>query len=848
MPESLNLEVIKSSENIVQERMLGNPDLPIAAHRAEFEHALENNSVVILMARTGSGKTTQGPQYAHEMGLFDEIIVTQPRIVAARTVSERIASEIRSAGDSQTSVGYYTSKEGSAKPLSSQDIGLLTDGKAALKLLYEGKSDSKRLLAIDEVHERNQFIDTLLAIAAERTNPESEQYDPNLKVLIMSATMDTRRLQRYFAHAAPPVINVETPTYPIEQLDTRRSLASMALSLTAQSNKTTLTFLPGTREIYKTSKIIENKQENARFKRPVFPLHGQQGPVEQRKAFKDHPGGSVILATNAAQTSITIPNVKSVVDSGKVRVSRVRYDLVPTGSEGLYLQDAPQSDLLQRMGRAGRTEPGYYVLASASGDKPPTPFEDRPKYAVPSIQSDRVDDLLLNLKATGYELTDFKFLDKPPKEAVDAATKRLYRLGAIDKQGNVTQRGIEMNRLPLDMEYAAMIIFGQEKKYSQRIQNNLLDIAAIMQVGGIFKKSPQAQEWRELLESTPSGETKENDSDFIAQLEAYVKIVKGHINGSIAGYDINKHALSLVEKTRKGLSRKLGVELHKPELVAPSDRLRVLTSINAGQINQIWRKKNKKWSLLLDESPSSFEISDSSVVGRIGELVTGNLFTLCIESGEPEHKIEKVNRILSHRSLEQAAGHLITRHINKNSTEFNPETGRFTAEVENRLDDIVLSSAVKFVSASDVKYEAAMIRDKHRLSEWAKWMEDNKEKPQPYMSQYDIDKAIADPDSVIYGKDIIDNKPLKAWKGGKGQWCETKEIAIKSLEGRKRHLENMPAKILNRELKAEISLLKPRINKLKKQGSEEAKRLMSLRKKIDKDAWIAQAKDLLEAA
>lgn len=837
--------------NHSKEWILGNNQLPISNHRAETEHAILNNPVTLLVGPTGSGKTTQEPQFAYETGYFDEIIVTQPRIVAARTVSERISSEIDSKNyGSPVNVGYYTSKEGSESPQRKQDIVLMTDGKAAMQLLYgmedDAVSDRKRLLTIDEVHERNQNIDLLLAIAKEKTDPNSKFYDPNFRVVIMSATVDTKRLQQYFSNVNPPIIDVEVPTYPVKRLTTNRSVASVALKSAIDTNKTALVFLPGKREIERTKDAIERKQLDSTISRPVIPLHGQQKSSDQKAAFKSYRYGAMVLATNAAQTSITIPSVKTVIDSGKVRNSRVRYDLVSAGSEGLYLEDAAQADLLQRLGRTGRTEPGRYVLASVDGHIPPTPFEDRSKYPVPAIKSDRLDDLLLTIKATGHNLEDFRFLDKPPQEAINAARTRLYNIGAIDKQGRITVRGREMNRLPLDIEYSAMIVFAKEKGYNSEVLANLVDIASIMQVGGLFKKSPRKQEWRELLESTPQGETKEGDSDFLAQLEAYVRLRKMGSISNLDGFDINGYAYSLVEKTRKSLAAKLGINLCEPEVVDPSNRQTVLTCINAGQINQVWCRSGEKWRALLEES-SSFKLSPSSVVRDLGGLVTGKLFTLGIENDDEKNIIEDVNKVANMESLELAAGHLISENILKDTAQYDAESGQFTAEVEKRLGNIVLRSVKTVVSSDAVPIKVKEIQASHQANEFDKFIN-----MQDFESPYSIEEIgdkIKNPEFRQYGVDIVTGEPLLAWKGGKGRWHISKEVAVKSLEAREMYYRNSPAKQETKQLKARAKILFPQINRIKKGStalSMEAEELMKVKKRTPVDRWIEDAQNLIE--
>jgi hypothetical protein len=835
------------------EKALGNPELPIANHRAEIESAIGENSVTILVAPTGSGKTTQVPQYAREMCddqyySFDEIIVTQPRIVAARTLSERVAEEIAGAGEIH-SVGYYTSKERTPAPQRDQHIAFLTDGKAAAQLLHQGKQpnpDTKRLLIIDEVHEWNLNTEQLIAIAMEKTDPQSPRYDANFKVVIMSATMNSRRLQKHFEHAAPPVIEVEVPTHEVTRSMTNRSVANVALNVAARSRGKVLAFLPGKREIKKVMTVAEDRQSDNVDCVPVISLHGQQTAKKQREAFRDYPRGVVIATTNAAETSLTVPGAIAVVDSGEVRTDRVSYDLVRTGSEGLYLEEASQANLNQRAGRVGRTGPGEYVLCSPDGKSPAVPHEDRPEYATPAMERSRLDGLLLRLKATGHEIDDFRFFHKPPPEAVKAARKRLFTLGALTENGAITERGLQMEKLPLDPEYSCMIAFAYEKGYSDEVKANLIDIAAIMQPGGILKRAPKEQRWRELLATDVYDDVRETDSDFAAQLEAYTNLFYNIDKTEWGEYDIIEHSAGLVEQTRASLADKLGLTLRMPSTIEPENRQAVLTCINAGQLNQLWQRSGETWSLVLGTS-EEYELSGSSVVGELGELATGSLFSLGIRD-KTLHTIQNVNRIVSTDSLEQAAGHLITEAVDPSTTRYDPEKQQLVALVERKLGSLVLRSFPRTIETTHDSPEIELIQEGHRKYAWDIWPEHNN--PRTAYDLETVSDAIVNPESAQYGVDPVTGEALLAWKGGNGQWCVSRDVAVRSLESRLSRLTKAPQEAELRELKAAISEASNKLAALRRSGYsvKEIKRLLNTKKKQDKTVWLNEAQRLLESA
>jgi HrpA-like RNA helicase len=205
--EGINFEYITNLEQVEEPTVRHRDVLPIDSHKEEIQQAIRNNSMLVLMSPTGSGKTTRVPAFAQEMGEFDQIICTQPRRVATYTLAERIAFEAKNS-DRNYTVGYFTGDESSEGSQRDYDVALATDGKVALQILNGSKNfdkSKKRLLIIDEVHEWNVHIEVLIALAAEMTDPSSSNYDPNLKVVIMSATMDAQRILEHFKHAKPPL-------------------------------------------------------------------------------------------------------------------------------------------------------------------------------------------------------------------------------------------------------------------------------------------------------------------------------------------------------------------------------------------------------------------------------------------------------------------------------------------------------------------------------------------------------------------------------------------------------------------------------------------------------------------
>ena len=662
-PRQISLEPLHAAQE------LGNQNLPIYDHKQEVIDAIRENSVVILAGPTGSGKTTQVPQFAREMKdeagepLFDDIIMTQPRIVAARTVSERIREEL-STSDDQHSIGYYTSKGRTPMPQRLQDIAVPTDGKSAAQILYEDSSDEsgkKRLLIIDEVHEWSLNIEQLVAIANEKTNPESKLYDKNLKVVIMSATMDCERLQKYFEHVDPPLVEVSVPTYEVTRTTSQKPAALVALEKAREKTGKVLAFFASVRGISKAEEFIHEKQlkqNSGSSTIPVIPLHAQQNEEEQARAFAHSSRSTIVATTNVAETSLTVPDATVVVSSGQVYEDRVSDDFLPDGTDGLHLTDASQANIDQQAGRVGRTGPGEHVLASPGGIAPHVPYEKRPKFATPAMERSRLDSLLLQLSATEHSIDDFTFFHKPPEQAVQSARNRLKVLGALDDQGEITERGQQMDALPLDPELACMIVFAREKGYNEKVVRNIVDIVSIMQTGGILKRTPKEQKWRGLLEQDADGEVREKDSDFLAQLEAYIELA-GMDESKWEGYDIHIHSAEQVDENRETLLRRLHLGAAPVTRVTQEDRRLVLNCINAGQLNQVWRRSGEEWTLATGAS-EQFELANGSVVNKLGEFATGTLFSLGVGGGRVFNTIQNVNTT-SLQTLETVASQSIGR-------------------------------------------------------------------------------------------------------------------------------------------------------------------------------------------
>ena len=452
-------------------------DLPIEKYKGQILSALEKHQVVVICAETGAGKSTQVPQYLLHAGY--RTVVTQPRRLAARALAERIAAEVGS--ELGGVVGYRTGYE----RVDSCDTRLLlcTDG---LELVRELAGQlMPDILVIDEVHEGSLQLEMLIAWTKKRMDEGCP-----MKIVLMSATMDAQRLAAFYGPDTP-IITVPGRTFPVTVRFAQPANMISTIVELAEKGKNILVFQPGKKEIEETIALLQK----AGCRAVLLPLHGDLEPEEQRRCFDSYDMPKVIVSTNVAQTSVTVSGIDIVCDSAEERRFESR-----NGVDGLYLHPISQADCLQRKGRAGRVKKGVYVFCST------IPFKMREAFPTPDIQRCRLGGMVLRLAAAGVDARDLRFFHQPAQEAIDAAEKSLYALGALDAEGKLTADGRIMARLPLEPQHARMVAEARKLKVS----DDVITIAALMSVGGIRNRT---NDWRKL--------TTEKNSDFLAEFDLW---------------------------------------------------------------------------------------------------------------------------------------------------------------------------------------------------------------------------------------------------------------------------------------------------------------------------------------
>lgn len=439
-------------------------ELPVSQRRDEIAAAIRDHQVVIVAGETGSGKTTQLPKICLELGrgIRGAIGHTQPRRLAARTVAERVAEELHT--ELGRAVGYqvrFTAKAGDDTL-----VKLMTDGILLAEIGQDRLLRRYDTLIIDEAHERSLNIDFILGYLKQLLPKR-----PDLKVVITSATIDPERFAQHFDDA--PIIEVSGRTYPVEvryrplepetdegggePRDQIQAIVDACDELALEAPGDVLVFLSGEREIRDTADALRKRYAAApQGTLEVLPLYARLSAAEQHRVFQPHTGRRIVLATNVAETSLTVPGIRYVVDPGTARISRYSNR---TKVQRLPIEPVSQASARQRAGRCGRLSDGICVRLYSEDD-----FEARPAFTEPEILRTNLASVILQMTALGLgDVAAFPFLDPPDRRSVADGVNLLVELGALDPAARdpkerLTTVGRSLSQLPIDPRLARMIL------------------------------------------------------------------------------------------------------------------------------------------------------------------------------------------------------------------------------------------------------------------------------------------------------------------------------------------------------------------------------------------------------
>ncbi|WP_138734969.1 ATP-dependent RNA helicase HrpA [Modestobacter excelsi] len=493
-------------------------ELPVSQRREDIAAALRESQVVVVAGETGSGKTTQLPKILLELGrgVRGRIGHTQPRRIAARTVAERIAEEIGSPlGDVVGWKVRFTDEVGDRTL-----VKLMTDGVLLAEVQRDRMLRQYDTIIIDEAHERSLNIDFLLGYLA-RLLPRR----PDLKLVITSATIDVDRIAKHFSMdgAQVPVVEVSGRTYPVEvryrpvidpdgragddgadeDRDQVSAIVDACAELVAEGSGDVLVFLAGEREIRDTADALG---ERGFPHTEVLPLYSRLSAAEQHRVFAAHTGRRIVLATNVAETSLTVPGIKYVVDPGTARISRYSHR---TKVQRLPIEPISQASARQRSGRCGRTSEGIAIRLYTEDD-----FDARPEYTDPEILRTNLASVLLQMASLELgDVADFPFIDPPDRRAVADGVALLEELGALDDAGRLTETGRSLAALPLDPRIARMVVEADRRGVLEEV----LVIAAGLTVQDVRERPAEHQQAADELHKRFADE----NSDFLGLLNLW---------------------------------------------------------------------------------------------------------------------------------------------------------------------------------------------------------------------------------------------------------------------------------------------------------------------------------------
>ena len=525
------------------------PELPVSGKKDEIARAISNHQVVIICGETGSGKTTQIPKICLELGRGVSGLIghTQPRRIAARSVATRIAQELKSPLGEV--VGYKV--RFNDKLTESTYIKLMTDGILLAETQGDKFLNAYDTIIIDEAHERSLNIDFLLGYLKQLLPKR-----PDLKIIVTSATIDAERFSNHFLGA--PIIEVSGRTYPVEiryrplgkagfraqttaeannaQFDLEddtifgiarkaktearwleeddeeeaieEAILDAADDLLRQGDGDILVFLPGEREIRDTAEHLRKYQgRSTKLKHiEVLPLFARLSIEDQQKIFKSHSTRRIVLATNVAETSLTVPGIKYVIDAGLARMNRYS---TRAKVEQLQIEKISQAAAKQRAGRCGRVSNGICVRLYSEQD-----FDGRPEFTEPEILRSSLASVILRMAALRLgDINDFPFIEAPSSRLITDGYQLLQELGAVDSRRQITEIGLQLAKLPLDPRVGRMILAAKRESCLTEI----LIIASVLSIQDPRERPMDKREAADNAHAKFAGE----GSDFMSYLKLW---------------------------------------------------------------------------------------------------------------------------------------------------------------------------------------------------------------------------------------------------------------------------------------------------------------------------------------
>ncbi|MFD7439177.1 ATP-dependent RNA helicase HrpA [Streptomyces sp. NPDC059861] len=633
------------------------PQLPVSQKKDAIADAIRDHQVVIVAGETGSGKTTQIPKICVELGRGVRGMIghTQPRRIAARTVAERVAEELDTPlGEA---VGWKVRFTDQVNP-DATFIKLMTDGILLAEIQTDRELRAYDTIIIDEAHERSLNIDFLLGYLAQLLPKR-----PDLKVVITSATIDPERFSRHFGDA--PIIEVSGRTYPVEvryrplleddsddaDRDQITAITDAVEELMGEGKGDILVFLSGEREIRDTADALEKKKY--RFTE-VLPLYARLSHAEQHRVFQQHTGRRIVLATNVAETSLTVPGIKYVIDPGFARISRYSHR---TKVQRLPIEPISQASANQRKGRCGRTSDGICIRLYSEDD-----FEARPEFTDAEILRTNLASVILQMTAAGLgEIEKFPFIDPPDHRNIRDGVQLLQELGALDPaqkdtRKRLTDTGRKLAQLPVDPRLARMVLEADKNGCVREV----MVIAAALSIQDPRERPADKQTQADQQHIRFRDET----SDFLAYLNLwrYLREQQRERGSSSFRRMCKQEYLNFLRIREwqdiytqlRTVAKQMGIHLNEDD--APADRIH--TSLLAGLLSHIGMKdvKDGNKNEYLGARSAKFAIFPGSALFKKQPR-----FVMSAELVETSRLWARVNAKIEPEWVEPLAGHLIKR-------------------------------------------------------------------------------------------------------------------------------------------------------------------------------------------
>ncbi|MEU1779693.1 MULTISPECIES: ATP-dependent RNA helicase HrpA [Streptomyces] len=628
--------------------------LPVSQKKDTILEAIRDHQVVIVAGETGSGKTTQIPKICLELGRGVKGLIghTQPRRLAARTVAERVAEELRTPlGEAVGWKVRFTDQVGDTTM-----VKLMTDGILLAEIQTDRELRQYDTIIIDEAHERSLNIDFLLGYLAQLLPRR-----PDLKVVITSATIDPERFSRHFGDA--PIVEVSGRTYPVEvryrplleeessdaDRDQITAICDAVEELQREGEGDILVFLSGEREIRDTADALEKRK--FRFTE-VLPLYARLSHAEQHRVFQRHTGRRIVLATNVAETSLTVPGIKYVIDPGFARISRYSHR---TKVQRLPIEPVSQASANQRKGRCGRTSDGICIRLYSEDD-----FLARPEFTDAEILRTNLASVILQMTAAGLgDIEKFPFIDAPDRRNIKDGVDLLQELGAIDPKQKepkkrLTPLGRKLSQLPVDPRLARMVLEADKNGCAREV----MVIAAALSIQDPRERPSEKQAQADQQHARFKDET----SDFLAFLNLwrYVREQQSTLSSSAFRRMCKSEYLNYLRIREwqdiyyqlRTVAKTMGIHLTEED--APAER--VHQSLLSGLLSHIGLKDTEKNNEFVGARNAKFAVFPGSALFKKPPR-----WVMSAELVETSRLWARVNARIEPEWIEPLAEHLVKR-------------------------------------------------------------------------------------------------------------------------------------------------------------------------------------------